>query len=105
MNIYEILFGPVLRGPLSTKINTGFAGFGTVNSGSVTSSIAAIAARSGSIIQINETFSGSAGVGVNSGGALTLVAIGNGVGFTVSNGTGVAVPWDRKFSWFIIQTN
>lgn len=105
MNIIETLFGPHLRGPMSTKLNVGHAGFGTVGSGIVATSIAAVSARSGSIIMITEQLTGSAGVAVNSGGPLVVSAINDGVSFSVSNGTGVAVPWNRNFSWFIVRTN
>lgn len=105
MNILEKLFGANFAGPPSAKYDSAICGHGTVNSGSTVRSIACTTAKSGSIIILTEMLSGSAGVAVNSGGPLAITAINNDVGFVVGNATGVGVPWDRKFSWFIIRTN
>ena len=98
---------PRVNGPdylVNKDTEADYHGFGTINSGSVSTSISTALVRSSSIIQIQERIPGSLGVGVNSGGPLVVSAVTDGTSFTVANATGVAVPWDRSFSWRLSQT-
>lgn len=101
------LFDALLRGPLSVKTNqtNKFAGFGTVNSGSVAATVSTALVRSGSIILLTERAPASLGIAVSSGGHLVVTSIVNNTSFNVANVKGDDTVYDRTFSWMIVQSD
>jgi hypothetical protein len=45
----------------------------------------------------------SVGVAANSGGAVVINSIVNGISFAFARETGVAVPWNTTINWMLVQ--
>ena len=104
----ELLFKPLLRGPMSTRTapteSNPWAGLTTLNSGSATITVSTSAVQSDSIFRM-ATSPGSLGVAANSGGAIVVSSIVDQVSFALATMTGVALPWDTTVMWELMRTS
>ena len=105
----EQLYGPNLNGPLNTKtisatnITNAWAGRTTLNSGSITVTVSTTHIQSDAIVLFG-TEVNTIGLGANSGGAIVINSLSEGVSFDFARATGVAAPHDETTSWMIIRT-
>lgn len=95
---------PIHYGPLTIPQSTStlFAGRTVLASGSSSVTVSTAAVNSDSIIMLTSQV-GSAGVGVNSGGAIGVNSIVSGTSFAITRMTGIAVDWDDTVMWHLIQ--
>ena len=104
----ELLFKPLLRGPISTRTapteSNPWAGLTTLNSGDATVTVSTSAVQSDDIIKIAEN-PGSLGVAANSGGHIVVTSIVQNTSFIFGRSTGVAVPWDTTIMWELMRTS
>ena len=103
----ELLFKPTLRGPMRTRTSgeaNPWAGRTALNSGSAAVTVSTALVQSDSIIRYG-TLPSSLGVAANSGGAIVVNGIVDGVSFDLARATGVAVPWDETIMWELVRTS
>lgn len=109
MSAIEQMFGRTDRGQPTIVVSAQgitdpWAGCTLIASGSASQTVSTNLVSSGkTIFRVARTSPGSLAAATNSGGAVVIAALVDGVSFDLARATGVAVPWDEYVCWEMIR--
>ena|SRR3990167_3281767 len=102
----ELLYGPNLRGPMSTRTSEQthpWSGLATINSGSAYATVSTALVKSGALI-FHTVYPGSVAVAAQSHGMLVVNSIVDNTSFALAWATDLAASWNVTVGWHLMQT-